>query len=349
MKKRTVAMITGKGEAVTTEQKIPELRRGQALIRVRASLISPGTEMGGVIQRRAQPNADGEAYIFGYANAGEIVEIKGARKGLEAGMRVAAMGASYAVHGNYACVPVNLVVPIPGSMAFQDAVYACLGATALQSLRRTMPQLGEYGAVLGLGIVGNMAAQLYQLSGARVIAWEGLNGRVRIAKRCGIRTTLNIKKRNPVKATREFAAPYGLDFANIAFGASGEEAIKSVVSCMKVSADGHRMGRIAVVGGTSFTFRGGSGMGNLDIRSAARTGPGYHDESYEHGKDYPPAFVQFTTQRNLREVISLIAEKRLIVRPITTHMVSLEHIGEMADMLVNEPNKALGVVLKMKH
>lgn len=116
-----------------------------------------------------------------------------------------------------------------------------------------------------------------------------------------------------------------------------------------MSADGHQMGRMVLVGGCEVTYGGGAYTGNVDIRSASRTGPGYHDPNYEYGADYPNGFVQFTTQRNLREIISLISEKRLIVDPMTTHRVPLEEVGAAADELIEHPNKALGVILNMTH
>jgi hypothetical protein len=118
---------------------------------------------------------------------------------------------------------------------------------------------------------------------------------------------------------------------------------------MKVSQDGHIMGNVVLVGGCMVEIGGGAHTGNLNIKIASRTGPGYHDSEYEYGKDYPDAFVQFTTQRNLREIIALISEQRLLVDPMTTHILPLEEVGKAADLLIDSPDKALGIVLKMSH
>ena len=94
---------------------------------------------------------------------------------------------------------------------------------------------------------------------------------------------------------------------------------------------------------------GGAASGNLDIRVSSRTGAGYHDPAWEYGKDYPPAFVQFTTQRNARELIRLMAEKRLKTDPLTTHRLPLEKIGEAGDLLIDHPDQSLGMILLMNH
>ena len=349
MLKRTVAAVTGMGEITLLEQDMPDLKENQVLIKVRASLISPGTEISSIKDLRINPDGERETSPFGYANAGEVVEIKGDVKDIKPGMRVAAMGAGYASHANYAIVPINLVVPIPDSVTYDQAVYACLGATALHAVNRTVPQLGEYGIILGQGIVGNLAAQLSLLSGARTIAWEAILKRMEIANQCGIENVVNVREQNSIEVTKEFTLPYGGDFAIVAFGGKATDAFKSVMSCMKVSADGHAMGRIILVGGAEVTLKGGASTGNLDIRSSGRTGPGYHDTEYEHGQDYPDAFVQFTTQRNLKEIIRLIEEGRLKVDPMTTHTIELVNTAKAVNLLIDHPDQAMGVVLRMSH
>ncbi|MFA7230536.1 MAG: zinc-binding dehydrogenase [Victivallaceae bacterium] len=346
--KRIVAIYSGKGEVSTREEELAELKENEVQIKVHASLMSPGTEIASINGLRKTPDTAPDR-IFGYSNAGEIIAVKGNVKDLKVGMRVAAMGTVGAHHANYANVPVNMVVPIPDCITYEQAVYACLGATSLQAVRRTTPELGEYGMVLGLGIVGNLAAQLSQLSGARVIGWEGFAARIKMAKKCGIKKIVSFKTQNPVEETKAFCAPYGADFAIMAFGGEATEAFESVKSCMKVSADTHAMGRIVLVGGCKINVGGGAYSGNLDIKAASRTGAGYKDLEYEYGKDYPAAFVQFTTQRNLREIIQLIAEKRLLVDPMTTHCIPLEEVGKAAELLIQHPDKAMGIVLKMSH
>lgn len=349
MLKRIEAIITGTGEVTTREAELADLKSGEVRIKVHASLISPGTEMAGVKDKRENPDADAETVVFGYANAGEIIEINGDCKELEVGMRVAAMGGGGANHANYANVPVNLVVPIPDSVTYEQATYACLGATALQAIRRTEPQLGEYGLVLGLGIVGNLAAQLYQLAGSRILGWEALPARIEMAQKCGINNIVNFMEEDAVEVSQNFAGPYGNDFALFAFGGNATKTFENIMGCMKLAPDTHRMGRVVLVGGCKVEMGGGAASGNLDVRAASRTGAGYHDKSYEYGQDYPNAFVQFTTQRHLREVVQLIDEKRLIVDPMTTHRLPLEEVGIAADMLLAEPDKAMGCILTMSH
>ncbi len=347
MDQRLIAVIDAAGSVLARKEPLPELQDHEVLIKVDTSLISPGTEMNGVRMRREKPDPGAKDIYFGYANAGEIVAVKGEVKDLRVGMRVAAMGGG-ARHTNYACVPVNLVVPIPDNLSYEQAAFACLGATALQAIRRTEAQLGEYGVVMGLGIVGNLLGQLAQLSGVRVMGWEGYENRIEMAHKCGIVNTVNFKSSDPVAVTKVFAAPYGLDFAALAFGGSATEPLRQVMRCMKISADGHAMGNIILIGGCTVEIGGGASSGNLNFLASSRTGAGYHDQDWEYGRDYPNAFVKFTTQRNLREVVRLMAEKRLLVEPMITHRLPLPEVGKAAELLLNHPDQAMGICLKMQ-
>lgn len=346
--KRKVGVTFYNGQLGIVEEEMPELQDHQVLVEVHCSLISPGTELATAKKYRKEPGKETtEPFKFGYSNAGIIREVKGDCKGLKAGMRVACMGTD-AKHTDFAAVPVNLVVPLPDDVSFEQGAFLSLGATSLQAVRRTGVKLGEYGAVLGQGIVGNLASQLYRIHGARVIGWETMEIRRIIAKQCSFET-VDFMNEDPVERTKAFADPYGLDFALFAFGGDGEKAFADIKKCMKISADGHAMGNITLVGGCCVPVGGGAASGNLNINVSSRTGAGYHDRDWEYGKEYPPVFVQFTSQRNARELVKLIQEKRLLVDPLITHRIPLEEISGAGDLLIDHPDQSLGVILTMKH
>ena len=104
--------------------------------------------------------------------------------------------------------------------------------------------------------------------------------------------------------------------------------------------------RIVIVGGARVSHGFAAALGNVDVGSAARTGPGYHDEEYEHGAGYPPVFVEWPTRRNLAECLRAMADGRLRVEPLITHRFRLAEIAAAVDELVERPEGALGVVLR---
>ncbi|MFH1570636.1 MAG: zinc-binding alcohol dehydrogenase, partial [Gemmatimonadota bacterium] len=261
------------------------------------------------------------------------------------GARVACMGAGYAQHADLALVPQNLCVPIPSGVDFESASFAHLAATGLHAVRRAEPRFGENAMVMGLGLVGQLAAQFARLCGCHVLGVDRLPLRLERAAQSGIEATANAAAEDPVARAATFTEGYGMDFGVIAFGGDGTEALKQIVASLKVTPDTHRMGRIVIVGGATISHGFAAGLGNVDVRSAARTGPGYHDEEYEHGREYPRVFVEWTTQRNLRECLRAMADGRLKVASLVTHRFGLDQIGQAVDELVERPAGALGVIL----
>ena len=344
--RRRVGSIDGKGRGVCQDQEVPELAAGQVRVAVRASLISPGTELGGLRERRQNPEPERAPRPFGYANAGVVEALGEGVSQFAVGQEVACMGGGYALHADWACVPQNLCAPIPEGLSFAAAAFAHLAATGLHAIRRTQPLFGENGMVVGLGLVGQLSAQFGQLSGCHMMGVDRFPLRVERAGQTGVEQAINPVEMDPVEKAGEFTQGYGMDFGIIAFGGEGTEAFEQIYQSLKKTPDTHRMGRIVIVGGARIDHGFAASLGNVDVRSAARTGPGYHDEAYEHGQAYPQVFVEWPTQRNLAECLRVIAAGRLQVEPLITHQIELERIGEAVDLLVEEPQNALGVVLK---
>lgn len=343
--KRQVAAIDGQGRGVIIEQEIEGPAAGQILVQVRASLISPGTELGGVADRRQKPDPEQAPRPFGYANAGIVQAVGEGVAQYQVGDRVACMGAGYALHTDTACVPQNLCVPLPAGLSFERGAFAHLAATGLNAIRRAEPQFGENGMVMGLGLLGQLAAQLGQLCGCHMVGVDRLPMRLQMAADAGVEHVVNGAEADLLGDARQVTDGFGMDFGVIAFGGPATEAFKQIYDALKETPDGHRMGRIIIVGGAQIDHGFAAALGNVDVRSAARTGPGYHDEAYELGADYPRVFVNWTTQRNLCECLRAMEDGRLKVDHLITHRFALEDIGEAVDELVERPEAALGVVL----
>ena len=344
-KKRRVAAVCGDGHIRLVEQDVPALKPGAVLVEVHASLVSPGTELGGWHSLRAKrqaPDRDAKPRPFGYANAGVVLKVGEGVKELAPGDRVACMGGGYALHTDYAVVPHNLCVPLPEGVTFAQGSYGHLAATAVQAVRRGAPELGEWVCVVGLGLIGQLAAQVFRLAGCYVIGWDQVGFRREVAGTCGIDATAAIGEEDEVAATRQFTGGYGLDAAVIAFGGDANETMAKLEKCMKVTPDGHPMGRILVVGAPRFEYT--ATMTNIDVRRVSRTGPGYHDEAWEYGPDYPPVFMRWTTRTNLTLCLRLMGEGRLNVDALTTHTIPLAGVDEGVSAALDDPDSVLGVV-----
>ena len=342
---RRVVAYDGEGKILVLREPVPEVLPNTVLVEVKSSLISAGTElMNGVCGRRRKPDATQPPRKFGYGNAGIVLAAGEGCEGIRPGMRLACMGGT-ALHASHVVVPRNLTVPIPDGLGFDEAAFAHLAATAVHAVRRGEVEFGQHAVVLGLGIVGQIAAQVARLAGAHVLAADRVAMRVNVARSCGIDLAVDSSGTDLVPCARAFSRGHGMDVAFIAFGGDATEAVKEIVRMLKTAPDTHPMGHIVIVGGATFTGQFPVPFGNVDIRASSRPGPGYHDEAWELGRDYPPVFVPWTTRRNLEESLRFAAEGRLLLKPLISHRLPLDEAPAGCEALIARPDEAIGVIL----
>jgi threonine dehydrogenase-like Zn-dependent dehydrogenase len=151
---------------------------GEVRYRTLASLVSPGTETARFtgLQPSEYP------YPLGYAAVGEVLQCGSNMTWLAPGDRVFTYGA----HANEANSRL-VTLPVPKGLAPERAVFARMAAVAMTAVRVSAVELGDWVAVLGLGLVGNFAAQLFQMAGAEVVGLDLCARRCELARACGVR------------------------------------------------------------------------------------------------------------------------------------------------------------------
>ncbi|RKX35699.1 MAG: hypothetical protein DRP71_02855 [Verrucomicrobia bacterium] len=347
---REVIAVHGDGQLRRIRQPMPELKPGTVLIAVGGSLVSPGSELSGgwraLRTLQESPGKDTEPKPFGYSNSGVVVAVGEGVTRFSPGDRVAAIGGGKAQHANFAVVPHNLVFSLPASLNFEQGAYAMLLATALHAIRRGEVELGAYVAVAGLGLVGQLTARLAQLAGATVIGWDTLEHRLEIARRWGIDGAIRVGDGDLVARTRALTGEAGLDIGFIALGGDATQPYEALEASMKVSPDTHPEGTVVLVGGGKFAF--GKTLTNMDVRRSSRTGPGYHDDEWEVGGDYPPVFMRWTTRTNVDLCLRLVAEGKIDVTALTTHRVPFNEVEERTAEITKDPDSILGMAFEME-
>ena len=348
-KRCKVAAVCGDGRIRLIDHHLT-LRPGTVMVEVHTSLVSPGSEVGGwrgLAERVENPEPDAEPRPFGYSNAGVVLAVGDGVGRFAVGDRIACIGGGYALHAEYAVVPHNLCFLLPEAVSYGQGAYAMLAGTAVHALRRGEAEFGEFAAVAGLGLLGQLTAQMLKLAGCFVVGWDMIPRRLEIAAACGVEAVVDLGTEDAVDATRAFTAGAGIDLAVIAFGGDATTAMDNIAKCLKVAPDSHRMGRIVIVGRPEFEWPFRPSF-NVDIRQAGRTGPGYHDEAWESGEAYPPVFMRWTTTTNLELCMRLLALDRLQVDALTTHTVPFEDVEEGVAEISRDPDSALGVVFAMR-
>ena len=351
----------------------PALQPGRVLVRTAASLISAGTERAAVGQNRKgllgraleQPELVrkvvarareegllstvgavrsklGESVALGYSAAGVVAGVGEGVRGFAAGDRVACAGVGYASHAEVLSVPQNLCVRVPERVSFGEAAYATLGAIALQGVRLARPTLGESVVVVGLGLLGQLAAQLLRANGCRVFGVELDAGRLALARALGA---------DEGCAPGDDAARRILDWtrgrgADAVLITAATESSEPVVLAGEAS---RLKGRVVVVGqvGTEVPrdlyFRR-----ELSLTVSMSYGPGRYDPEYEErGHDYPLPYVRWTEGRNLEAFLDLVATGGVNVARLTTHRFPVEEGARAYELITGGAREPyLGVLLE---
>ena len=344
---RRAVMMDDNGRIWTETEPHPPLESGELLIEARASFVSPGTELGGVRRRRERKRENPGKRRFGYSNAGVVIAKGEGCDRFEIGNRVAGMGGGYALHATHANVPQNLCAKMPDGLSFEEAACCHLAATALHAVQRGKIGLAENIAVAGLGMVGQLVCQTARIAGAYVLGLDTMQGRIETARRAGVDRAENAAEMDADAVRETFTDGHGFDGGVIAFGGDATGAFQQLRQLLKSAPDGHKMGRIVIVGGASIQHGFAAGAGNMEVVSSARTGPGYHDKAYERGAHYPPTLVPRPTQRNLETVLRFMREGKLNIPALITDMAPLDNAAEACEKLIQTPDRALGVVFTM--
>jgi threonine dehydrogenase-like Zn-dependent dehydrogenase len=134
-------------------------------------------------------------------------------------------------HAEYLKVPARTLVPLPDELSFSEgAAVACGTGTAYGALRRMQIAGGQTLAVFGQGPVGLSATVIGAKMGARVIAVETNDDRLKLAKQFGADATVNSSKTDAEKALKELTRGEGVDLALDCTGAAAARraAVRSV-------------------------------------------------------------------------------------------------------------------------
>ena len=353
----------------------PQVTAGHLLVATRASAISPGTERllvdfakkGLIAKARARPDLvrkviakakrDGigaavraafsrldEPLPLGYSAAGRIVAVGAGLEGaFRIGERVAIAGAGLANHAELNVVPRALVAAIPDGVEDEDACFATLGAIALHGTRNLSLGLGDVAAVVGVGLIGQMAVQLLAAAGVRVIALDYKPERLALALRLGAERALDLAHGDPTMAVMTLSRGKGADGVLVAASTESSEPLSTAA---KIARD---RARVSLVGlsGTAFDYREFQKK-ELTLVVSRSYGPGRYDEDFEgRGVKYPEGFVRWTESDNLAEVLRLMAPtntRRLDIKPLITHRFDFAD-AQAAYRLLESDTPQLGVVL----
>jgi predicted dehydrogenase/threonine dehydrogenase-like Zn-dependent dehydrogenase len=352
----------------------PAAQRGRVVVRTAASLISAGTERAAVDQNRrgligraldrpelvrktiSRAREEGlmrtvgvvrskleESVALGYSAAGVVAEVGEGVRDLRPGDRVACAGVGYASHAEVLSVPQNLCARVPEGVAFGDAAYATLGAIALQGVRLAAPTLGESVLVIGLGLLGQLAAQLLRANGCRVFGVDPDASRVELARALGADAGCSPEDEGAVGKILEWTKGRGADAVIVAAATASSKPVELAGEASRAK------GRVVLVGQVGMEVpRDVYFRRELQLTVSMSYGPGRYDPEYEErGHDYPLAHVRWTEGRNLEAFLELLDARRVNVERLTTHRFKIEEGARAYELIAGASGEPyLGVLLE---
>ena len=311
------------------EFQLPDMTDESVLVRNEYTAVSAGTEIYNWLHG-AEP---GEPVTFprttGYCSMGVALEVGKEVKGIRPGDRVAAQG----IHASHEAMN-ELVYPVPANAPSEDAAFLVMAAIALRGIRKARIQLGEAVVVLGLGIVGQLAASLARLAGAApVIAIDLDAARLAKADERGADVTINPRE-TPGLATR-VRENCPADGADVVIEATGKPAVYPQAVRLARTA-GRMIALGSPRGSVEMDFLPDVHLREVDIIGAFQ--PLTPEE--------PHLYYPWHRGRDRTTLLTLMSLGRLSVANLITHRFKPEQCQEVYDMLADRPMEALGVLFE---
>ncbi len=279
------------------EMNVPDPGPDEILTRTLYTAISTGTET-----RVLAGREHGAEFplVPGYENVGEIVKA-GDNVDLEPGRLVFHTGSSYTgdffrcwgAQTAFGLVNRDQVLVVPEGTDPKSAVYTLVTAIAYHGIARGMIIPGDKVAVVGLGLIGHLAAQCAKVQGATVIAVDLDPDRLAIAQKAGVDYVVDAAK-GDVESRVKKISEGGVNVVVEATGvAAAVDAAARLVSAKPWQPPYPPSARVVLLG------------------SYAQPVPfSYHPTLFENEPDILPS--RYTTFEEMQQVIELIHKKAVL-------------------------------------
>jgi len=337
-------VFASRGEVEVREASLEaKLTSTQILIETACSMVSQGTELAALTGTHSKSGLkEPPAWLRypsvpGYLVCGTVVDRGAEVRAFAVGDRVVGEGAGvWNSHVSHLVMEAGdwKVVPIRPEVCFEEAVATKMGSIAMTGVRVLHPELGDSVAVLGLGMVGQLAARLAVLAGAgRVAAVDPLEKRRAAA--ASFRGIIALAAEDPALAPVPAGdRQSGFDHVIEASGAPRGFLLACEIARL--------CGKVAVLSSPHKTME----LRLYDqIHSRGLQILGAHGAvlaSQAEPRD------RWTDARQRRLFMDLLAERRLEVRPLISHRVAFSRAAEIYRGLRENPGAYLGVIFTWK-
>ena len=222
------------------------------------------------------------------------------------------------VFAQYIAAPERHLYKIPASLSLEEAALAEPAATAMYAIEKARIPAGAQVLVIGDGPIGQLAAQLANLSGAsRVILAGSWDSKLAVAKDCGIAHTINYHNEDIVTRSQELTdGGPEIIIETSGSNAALDMAVRALKPTGRIVAVSWYSGAKVEVAMNTLIVKDGELIGSLAS---------------------PNAFAP---------VLRYMAEGKLNVKPLITHVKALNEVEDVVKMVRAKKEMRIKVLLK---
>ena len=336
-------LVPGRNQVRLEAIEIPD-RPGPGRITVETefTFISAGTELANFtgLDRSVFVPGSWCAYPWasGYANVGRITALGDGVDGYEVGER--AFSASRHQQVQHLRVPrpgkseKPLLERVPEGLDGAVAAACILPEIALSALSNTRWRLNDVVGVWGLGMVGNMAAQLYRLAGCRVIGMDPARSRRDLASSVGIEAVCPPDPASVRSEICALGAAVGLDI--------GVDAVGDAAVLDGIHEHVRKFGQLVLLGSPRREHR--ADLTPL-MRGVKTRGLKLRGSLQWLIPFWPQTGFDQSTVGNLATALDLAARGRLQIEPLISHRLAPREIERAYRGLLEDKETYIGVAL----
>jgi 2-desacetyl-2-hydroxyethyl bacteriochlorophyllide A dehydrogenase len=327
MKNRTIVFDAPYDVKFREEEADLKPGKGQVLMEKLYSLISTGTELACLSGAEGWFKMPG---VPGYCCVSKVVEA-----GEGAAFQPGDVVFHYGAHNQYQLVGDDFAVRVPEGMDLKQVPLIRMATIAFTAVRVSEIELGDYVFVSGLGLVGNMAAQLATLSGATVIGVDPAPSRRKDALRCGIAYAVA-----PEDAAKTVEAVTGGRGVNTLIEATGipkvaEGYLPLIGYHGEIIFLGTPRGDYQTVLSNVLRYCHIDGQGSVTFKGA-------HEWRYPVKED---KFVKHSIERNTRVCMDLLQRGLLKAEPLISHVIKPGEAPDVYLAVNGDRDKYTGIVI----
>jgi 2-desacetyl-2-hydroxyethyl bacteriochlorophyllide A dehydrogenase len=333
-RKQQGIVFAGVGRAEIRDLRLPELAADEVLVRTLVAGLSVGTD-GWYMTGRYSGVGERYPLIYGYQRVGVVEGIGRDVHGLKPGDTVFlgmrstrldprdGLGERGGAYTRYGITAARDAVPLPDGVDLEAAALGGLIAVPMVGRNLTGVAPGDLVVVLGQGLVGQMAAQLCRLRGARVIAADLLERRVELSGRYSADVAVDSSRVELREVVRREAARG----ADVVFDCTGSSAMFD--TCLDLvrgaCTNAERPGKICLQGYFPDPIV-------VDFHKA-------------HQRRLTLTFPCGFDLDGVAEGLRLLQERRLTVTPLITHRWRWDQAPDAFRAMLDRPNDVLAMVL----